>query len=115
MTPPAPIDDKYVVFKQSDFYVMLGYLLSEASLAGEQFDMAVAPVKVDENRLMDAVVIRRQDLFASPALHSYANSIAVAVATSTDEITAKRLQKVADYFHEQAVAAGEEGYKLPGD
>jgi hypothetical protein len=63
--------------------------------------------------LPDAVVIRRQDLFAGPALHSYASSISIASKLNADPDLTKGLQGVADYFHDQAVLADEEGWKLP--
>jgi hypothetical protein len=80
--------------------------------------------------LPDAVVIRRQDLFAGPALHSYAAAISIAVKLSRDNGIAKQgnrtvdevlddaasirhMQGVADYFHEQALLADEEGWKTP--
>lgn len=60
--------------------------------------------------IKDAVVIRTQDTFAGPALHSYA-------ATITNVIDAfksvgymamvDKLQPVADYFHQRAVEADE--------
>ena len=67
----------------------------------------------DRYELPDAVVIRRQDWFASPALASYAASIAIAAKYTTNEEERKGLLKVADYFEDQAKLAAEEGYKLP--
>lgn len=96
-------NDKYVVFKREDF---------ERLMDEDRPHMYAAALEVE-----DAVVIRRQDLFAGPALHSYAHSIALAARivqtgnASRDE--EKRLQQIADYFHEQALLADAEGYKLP--
>ena len=104
---PRVTDDKYVVFKRNEFWMTLGRLLSDASLQGEQFEMARATVEMVP--LADAVVIRRQDLFAGPALAAYAACIAM-VAKNTDN---KRLMDVADYFHEQSIAADAEGWKFP--
>lgn len=116
----ADPDFKYIVFKREDFYEMMGELAlppyfdndMHATLGGDVDCSMVAQhiVKQAENReLDDAVVIRRQDLFAGPALHSYASSIAIASRLSDDS----RLQPIADYFHRQAVLADEEGWKTP--
>lgn len=72
----------------------------------------------------DAVVIRRQDKFAPPALDAYSNSILVAIEMFMDsgmgdqmndkqEATLNRLQEIADYFHEAAVASWTSQRKLP--
>ena len=60
----------------------------------------------------DAVVIRRQDLFASPCLATYASMI-VLVAGNHDKHRRKVLMAVADYFEDQAQLAADEGWKLP--
>lgn len=97
----APKDEKYVVFDRHSFSLWLGKHASRSQLDGLE-------------EIPDSVVIRRQDMFAPPALHTYANSLAIAArladATSGQ---AKQLQRIADYFHEQAVAAEAEAYKLP--
>lgn len=80
---PAPKDDKYVVFK------------------------------MDGTLVEDAVVIRRQDLFAPPALDSYANSISIAAMMLEPGEQRLKMQDVADYFHAQAVASWETERKLP--
>jgi hypothetical protein len=59
--------------------------------------------------LQDAVVIRRQDMFASPALATYAACISM-VAKATDNI---KLMGIADYFQRQSELAADEGWKLP--
>lgn len=60
----------------------------------------------------DAVVILRRDVFAGPALHSYAACIAIVakVLRSTDMMSkkAEELQKIADYFEDQAMMADED-------
>jgi hypothetical protein len=59
--------------------------------------------------LKDAVVIRRQDYFASPALATYSSCIAmVAMATKKPD-----LMKIADYFQRQSELAADEGWKFP--
>lgn len=87
-------DDKYVVFKR------------------DQFDAGVSAP------LDDAVVIRLQDVFASAALYTYANTIAVALSVlrttdGVDRDLLSSLQSTADYFAECAEDAGDYAGKLP--
>lgn len=89
-------DDKYIVFKRTE--------LIEALRGG-----AFGPLP----EIHDAVVIRRQDLFAAPALATYAACIAIARLTATDEVVRKSLLDVADYFQRQSELAAAEGWKLP--
>lgn len=90
-------DDKYVTFKRDDVIrVAEGYV--------------TFPIKAE---LPDAVVIRRQDFFASPALAGYAASIAIAIRLTMDPEVCARLQDVADYFQRQSELAADEGFKLP--
>lgn len=102
-------DEKYIVFKREDFYQMMG------ALALPTGDVDCAPVAqriievAETTALADAVVIRRQDLFAGPSLHAYAASITIAARLSDEA----RLQPIADYFHEQAILADAEGWKVP--
>jgi len=91
-------DHKYIVFKRADF---------ERYVSGEP-----APSYVP-HELRDAVVIRRQDLFAAPALATYASCIAIARMTASDELVRKSLLDVGDYFERQAQLAAAEGFKLP--
>ena len=92
-------DDKYVVFKRDEYTRWF-----QALQAGSDYD-------VDLPRYIpDAVVIRTQDVFAGPALHSYASSISVAARLMHDD---KDLQEIADYFHHRAVEADEGPRKLP--
>lgn len=69
--------------------------------------------KLEMLSLEDAVIIRRQDRFASPALFVYANMIEIVAKNHPDREIRNELQAIADYFHEQGVLAGEEGYKIP--
>ena len=112
MTPEDPMDTRYIVFKRSDFYQLLGYLLSEASLAGTQYVLPSALDEVEKIYLRDAVVIRRQDYLAAPALATYASVIGLATHLTTGEVK-DRLLAVADYFQQQSELAAEEGWKLP--
>lgn len=91
-------DDKYIVFKSDDFFNQVKGLPVAlwASIA-----------------IPDAVVIRRQDKFASPALATYAAMIAVVVSETDDPDKRAKLLQVADYFEDQAKLAADEGHKLP--
>ena len=102
------MNDKYVVFKREDW---------EAHL--DQPGCMPESLEVD-----DAVVIRRQDVFAPPALDAYANLITAAIQISQDaagfipgvdeELEAtKRMREIADYFHEQAQISYDTFRKLP--
>lgn len=98
-------DNKYVVVKREEWDALL----------------RVAPAMVAEHfpePIPDAVVIRRQDVFAPPALDTYANAIYTAVeilrmqnGQHADE--ARRLLNIADYFHGQAVTAWQTNRKVP--
>lgn len=104
---------KYLVYKTED---MERWLYSES---GPLLDPATVPKPIE-----DAVVIRRQDMFAPPALDSYSNSIqaaieAVRAANGDQDITEeaasniKRLRDIADYFHDQASISWDTHRKLP--
>lgn len=98
-------DMKYAVFKREDLYTVLrklGVSLEEA----ESIDLANAEI-------VDAVVIRRQDVFASPCLLTYAAMISMVAKNHPDVAVGQELLVIADYFHGQGVLAGDEGYKLP--
>lgn len=73
--------------------------------------------KMDGTPVEDAVVIRRQDMFAPPALDCYANAIQTCVEVLCNGTkpsgTAERLQRIADYFHDQAAKSWAEQRKLP--
>lgn len=88
-------DEKYIVFKRNEF---------TACRITEYLPVPVA----------DAVVIRCQDSFAGPALHSYAAGIALAihVINAAGQDTTE-LRKIADYFHERAAEADATHFKLP--
>ena len=90
--------EKYATFKRDDVIkVAEGYVTFKTS-----------------DELPDAVVIRRQDYFASPALATYAAMIAMAVKLANyDSAHAKDLLQIADYFEHQAQLAADEGRKFP--
>jgi hypothetical protein len=90
-------EDKYVTFKRKDLIsVTDGYVTFPT-----------------DAELPDAVVIRRQDLFASPCLATYASMISMVAKSHGDPEVAKELMAIADYFEEEAQLAAEEGWKLP--
>ncbi len=97
------MDDKYVVFKRDEFR---DWYQTVESHGGH------VPMALD-----DAVVIRRQDVFAPPSLDAYANAITVALELTTHGVSqserSKKLRNIADYFHDQAVLAWETDRKIP--
>lgn len=102
-------DRKYIVFKREEFMQWLGLVSTQSP------KLLKAPLLAEDASdisLPDAVVIRRQDLFASPALATYSACIAIALRTAEPEVKAQ-LQQVADYFQRQSELAADEGWKLP--
>jgi len=94
---PCADETKYVTFRRDKMlFLSDGYLT----------------FRVDDE-LTDAVVIRRQDTFASPCLFAYSSMISIVAKNHQDPVVAKELQIIADYFHDQGVLAAEEGFKLP--
>ena len=69
--------------------------------------------RVDETELKDAVVMRRQDKFASPCLLTYAAMISMVANDHPNRKRRAELLAIADYFHQQGVLAGEEGCHYP--
>lgn len=65
----------------------------------------------------DAVVIRRQDVFAPLAISAYSNAITVALGLIKEGVTsstrAVKLRAIADYFREQSAMAWDADRKLP--
>lgn len=91
---------KYLVFKGEDAELVNQALKNTFNIG--------APEPVE-----DAVVIRRQDVFAAPAFYTYANSIDVALRVlrflfplqSEETVEMATLQETADYFHQQSELA----------
>ncbi len=128
---PKVDDQKYIVFKRDEFYEMMGRLglppyfgkTSSGRLerAGAHWDCApiAEDIKADAERtcVPDAVVIRRQDAFAPPALDAYANAIQCVIEVlQQDGIPTHHdsaLREIADYFHDQACKAWDSPRKLP--
>jgi len=98
-------DDKYIVFKKEEFDAWFDWLTENIT------DTFVAP-----DELEDAVVIRTQDLFAGPALHAYASSIAVVIEVLRQfghVEQADSLVDVSDYLFQRAEEADAIHGKLP--
>lgn len=110
MPESEPHDDKFIVFKRAEFNEWAASPIGTRRL----------PPPVE-----DAVVLRRQDVFAPPALDAYASSILTAVealdalAAQFDEPPsniaerAKGLREIAEYFSDQARAAWDTERRLP--
>lgn len=139
MTAPTEVvvdDSKYIVFKRAAFYEMMGRLAlppfygqtssGRQEVAGKHWDCApmAEDIRATAERccLPDAVVIRRQDIFAGPALEAYANAIQCVIEAmqqfnitheGRSPSTADRLQEVADYFHQQSEKSYGASRKLP--
>lgn len=112
-------DDKYKVFKIDDYLEAYEALKDEPAMK-----------QLNREDVDDAVVIRLQDLFAEPALHSYASAIGVAIAAMRETVTildgypdvraeinahVEQLQKVADHFHEASLEAADHTHKKMPD
>jgi uncharacterized membrane protein YeiH len=91
-------DDKYITFRRDEL------MAATASVSGGDWS---------DIEVRDAVVIRRQDLFATAALAGYAASIAIAARLTDDPKRKLELIDVADYFQRQSELAAEEGWKTP--
>jgi hypothetical protein len=97
--------NKYIVFNREEFEEFLR----------STFDFLNPNMfkPLDEHEIKDAVIIRRQDYFASPCLLTYAAMISLVAENHPNKKTKSELQIIADYFHEQGVLAGDEAWKLP--
>lgn len=108
-------DDKYIVIKRSDWAEVKELLPSATNVMDPLEQMAIE----------DAVVIRRQDVFAPPALDAYSSAIQTAIelmaavlpmdsdATEALADQVKELRGIADYFHSQAQEAWLSSRKIP--
>lgn len=108
--PIRPMQDgKYITFKRTEFNAFMNNLLAQLP-SGDEVRVTGATLEVQ-----DAVVIRRQDVFAPPALDAYANLIeaALQIARDTDSEEHEQLVNIADYFHQQAAEAWVTQRKLP--
>ena len=109
-------DDKFLVVKRSEVEQLLLELgLQSIEDANHPVDWATDTL--ESYALNDAVVIRTGDVFAGPALHSYAHTIATVAKLTSDVEVQYQLQRIADYFADRAreadIAAYEDTAKLP--
>lgn len=109
-------DDKYVVLKRSELEQMLLELGLQA-IDDPNHPLDWAKDALESYALNDAVVVRTGDVFAGPALHSYAHTIAIVANMAPEARVRHQLQRIADYFSDRAreadVQAYEETAKLP--
>lgn len=114
-------DEKYLTFKGREFAALMNRINSLID-TGWAYDGGDMNKWVDEIIIDDAVVIRRQDVFAPPAFDAYANSIMVTIEALKERgIThdgnnpsmIDRLGSIADYFHAQADMAWDTERKIP--
>lgn len=104
-------NDKYVVFKRADWEEEMLPYIGQQKARGYS---APIPEEVD-----DAVVMRRQDIFAAPAFRLYAATIAASLAVAAKivapgmVISNVRLEDTARYFDGQAELSEQEDRKVP--
>lgn len=115
-----PYDEKYFVIKRTELMRLQRNV--DEGRAGTAKDILRA---ININQIDDAVVIRKQDVFAPPALDAYANAIQCVIETLKEvgtqlslvepdlTLKAKTLQGIADYFRVQAEDAYDRKRKLP--
>jgi len=98
---------KYVVFKREELDELLG------EIAG--VDVNHVTSRFAQITLDDALVIRKQDVFASQALYAYAHQILTTIEIlnnpnlSLENIDTDYLQELADFFASQADDAARQG------
>lgn len=107
---PEINEEKYITFNREQFLMMIGEWTGKWM---RNVEIPLILSEIEAKEIDDAVVIRRQDRFASPCLLSYAAMIGIVAENYPDEEKYRELQIIADYFHHQGVLAGEEGFKLP--
>ena len=109
-------DDKFLVLKRSEVQQLL-LELGLQSIGDPNHPLDWATDAIESYALNDAVVIRTGDVFAGPALHSYAHTIALVASQTNDGKTRHQLQRIADYFADRAREADVQQYedtaKLP--
>jgi len=113
--------DKYVVFKSKDFNAWARQMNETLFSLGHPEGDRPTDISLTEMMLRDAVVIRKQDIFAASALHAYADTIQTALeiieqigAPLAKSAYIKRLEETRDYFFHAAEDAAEVEYpKIP--
>lgn len=102
---------KYVVFKKSEWDEVMKPYLGQQGARGY-------PVPLPDE-VEDAVVMRRQDVFAAPAFRVYANSMAASMVVAAKlvapglHLESETISKIARYFQEQADLSEQEDRKVP--
>lgn len=102
---------KYVVFKKSDWDREMKKYLQDQQRRGYSVPLP--------NEVEDAVVMRRQDVFAAPAFRVYANSMAASMVVAAKlvapglHLESETISKIARYFEEQAELSESEDRKVP--
>lgn len=102
---------KYVVFKKDEWDEAMASYLKRQQAQGY-------PVPLPDE-VEDAVVMRRQDVFAAPAFRVYANSMAAAMVVAAKlvapglHLQSETLSQIARYFQEQAELSELENRKVP--
>lgn len=121
--------DKYIVFKREDFYILLGELGlppyypnpgtigEQGESAGTDWDCAPIAQHIEARaaavEIQDAVVIRRQDVFAPVPLESYACAVKLALSLAEKSPVTENLSKISNYFYEQAGLSWATNRKIP--
>lgn len=122
-------EGKYIVFKQEEFFELMGELglppyFPRPDVVGDQGEAAGTDWECDriathiQNRveavaIKDAVVIRRQDVFAPIAFSSYADGVKTALSLAEKGPVSEHLDETAIYFYEQARLSWATNRKLP--
>lgn len=108
MTIEVPIDEeideqKYIVFKREDLFSKKG------------FNMPIMQAILEAMAVPDAVVIRRQDVFAAAGLYAYANGIhtALDISRGLSEEERTHMRALADFFSTQAVKSEADARRMP--
>lgn len=102
---------KYVVFKKADWDAEMERYIQQQKARGYPIPL---PDEVE-----DAVVMRRQDVFAAPAFRVYANSMAAAMVVAAKlvapglHLQSETISQIARYFQEQAELSESEDRKVP--
>lgn len=95
---------KYVVFKQEEW---------------DEWKRGNGRYQNTPDEVEDAVVMRRQDVFAAPAFRVYANSMAASMVVAAKlvapglHLESETISKIARYFQEQAELSESEDRKVP--
>lgn len=92
--------NKYVTFKAEEFWEAVGK-------AREQWGVPDDAVMLQADPLLDAHVIREQDIFAATVLFTYASSVqtAIEILQHSGQVPPDYLYQARDHFFDAAQAA----------